>query len=85
VPLIPLSPYIPRPGRPRSSWVERFLSSVISTLPTPKPIRTGIYRFVSQHSERGLKDVLSQTGGIGGRQLFKYSCSGVPSQTLQQR
>jgi pSer/pThr/pTyr-binding forkhead associated (FHA) protein len=51
---------------------------------TPKPIRTGIYRFVSNTASVDLKDVLSQTEASVAAQLFKYSCfREVPSQTLQ--
>jgi hypothetical protein len=51
---------------------------------TPKPIRTGIYRFVSNTASVELKDVLSQTELSVAAQLFKYSCfREVPSQTLQ--
>jgi hypothetical protein len=51
---------------------------------TPKPIRTGIYRFVSNSPNVDLKEVLSQTEASVAAQLFKYTCfSEVPSQTLQ--
>jgi hypothetical protein len=51
---------------------------------TPKPIRTGIYRFVSNSPSVDLKEVLSQTEASVAAQLFKYSCfTEVPSQTLQ--
>ena len=51
---------------------------------TPRPIRTGIYRFVSNAPSVDLKDVLSQTEASLAAQLFKYSCfREVPSQTLQ--
>ncbi|HYQ60142.1 MAG TPA: PEGA domain-containing protein, partial [Desulfatiglandales bacterium] len=51
---------------------------------TPKPIRTGIYRFVSNTPGADLKEVLSQTEASLATQLFKYSCfREVPSQTLQ--
>lgn len=51
---------------------------------TPKPIRTGIYRFVSNAPNIELKDVLAQTEGAVAAQLFKYSCfREVPSETLQ--
>jgi len=51
---------------------------------TPKPIRTGIYRFVSNTSNVDLKEVLTQTEASLAAQLFKYTCfSEVPSQTLQ--
>jgi hypothetical protein len=51
---------------------------------TPKPIRTGIYRFVSNSPNVDLKEVLSQTEVSVAAQLFKYTCfSEVPSQTLQ--
>jgi hypothetical protein len=53
-------------------------------LTTPKPIRTGIYRYVSNSPNVDLKDVLSQTEASVAAQLFKYTCfSEVPSQTLQ--
>jgi len=51
---------------------------------TPRPIRTGIYRFVSNTPGVDLKDVLNQTEASVAAQLFKYSCfREVPSQTLQ--
>jgi len=51
---------------------------------TPKPIRTGIYRFVSNTPSADLKDVLSQTEAAMAAQIFKYACfREVPSQTLQ--
>jgi hypothetical protein len=51
---------------------------------TPKPIRTGIYRFVSNSPNVDLKEVLNQTEASVAAQLFKYTCfSEVPSQTLQ--
>jgi hypothetical protein len=51
---------------------------------TPKPIRTGIYRFVSNSPNVDLKEVLTQTEASLAAQLFKYTCfSEVPSQTLQ--
>jgi len=51
---------------------------------TPRPIRTGIYRFVSNAPSVDLKDVLSQTETSVAAQLFKHSCfREVPSQTLQ--
>jgi hypothetical protein len=51
---------------------------------TPKPIRTGIYRFVSNTASVDLKDVLSQTEASVAAQLFKSGCfREVPSQTLQ--
>jgi len=51
---------------------------------TPRSIRTGIYRFVSNTASVDLKDVLSQTEASVAAQLFKYSCfREVPSQTLQ--
>ena len=51
---------------------------------TPRPIRTGIYRFVSNAPSVDLKDVLSQTEASLAAQLFKHSCfREVPSQTLQ--
>ncbi len=51
---------------------------------TPRPIRTGIYRFVSNTPGADLKDVLNQTETSVAAQLFKYTCfREVPSQTLQ--
>jgi pSer/pThr/pTyr-binding forkhead associated (FHA) protein len=51
---------------------------------TPRPIRTGIYRFVSNAPSVDLKDILSQTEASVAAQLFKYSCfREVTSQTLQ--
>ena len=51
---------------------------------TPKPIRTGIYRFASNTPGVDLKDVLSQTEAAMAAQLFKYACfREVSSQTLQ--
>jgi tetratricopeptide (TPR) repeat protein len=51
---------------------------------TPKPIRTGIYRFVSNSPNVDLKEVLNQTEASVAAQLFKYTCfREVPSQTLQ--
>ncbi len=51
---------------------------------TPKPIRTGIYRFVSNTPDIDLKDVLARTEGAVAAQLFEYSCfREVPSMTLQ--
>jgi len=51
---------------------------------TPKPIRTGIYRFVSNTPNVDLKEVLTQTEASVAAQLFKYTCfSEVPSQALQ--
>jgi tetratricopeptide (TPR) repeat protein len=51
---------------------------------SPKPIRTGIYRFVSNSPNLDLQEVLSQTEASVAAQLFKYTCfSEVPSQTLQ--
>jgi hypothetical protein len=51
---------------------------------TPKPIRTGIYRFVSNTPNVDLKDVLSQTEASLAAQLFKYTCfREVPSETLR--
>jgi len=50
---------------------------------TPKPIRTGIYRFVGNTPNVDLKDVLSQTESAVAAQLFKNSCfREVPSKTL---
>jgi pSer/pThr/pTyr-binding forkhead associated (FHA) protein len=52
---------------------------------TPRPIRTGIYRFVSNTPSVDLKDVLNQTEASMAAQLFKYGCfREVPSQTLQE-
>jgi tetratricopeptide (TPR) repeat protein len=51
---------------------------------TPKPIRTGIYRFVSNTPNVDLKEVLSQTESSVAAQLFKYTCfREVPSETLR--
>jgi hypothetical protein len=51
---------------------------------TPRPIRTGIYRFVSNAPSVDLKDVLSQAEASVAAQLFKYTCfREVASQTLQ--
>jgi len=51
---------------------------------TPKPIRTGIYRFVSNTPNVDLKEVLSQTEASLAAQLFKYTCfQEIPSETLQ--
>ena len=51
---------------------------------TPKPIRTGIYRFVSNTPNVDLKEVLSQTEVSLAAQIFKYTCfREVPSETLQ--
>jgi hypothetical protein len=51
---------------------------------TPKPIRTGIYRFVSNSPNVDLKEVLSQTEASVAAQLFKYTCfREVPSETLR--
>jgi hypothetical protein len=51
---------------------------------TPKPIRTGIYRFVGNTPNVDLKDVVAQTEEALGVQLFKFSCfKKVPSETLQ--
>ena len=53
---------------------------------TPKPIRTGIYRFVSNTPNVDLKEVLSQTEASVAAQLFKHTCfREVPSETLQCR
>jgi tetratricopeptide (TPR) repeat protein len=50
---------------------------------TPKPIRTGIYRFVGNTPNVDLKDVLMQMEGAVSAQLFKTSCfREVPSNTL---
>jgi hypothetical protein len=51
---------------------------------TPKPIRTGIYRFVGNTPNVDLKDVLAQTEEAVAGQLFKFGCfKKVPSATLQ--
>jgi len=51
---------------------------------TPKPIRTGIYRFVGNTPNVDLKDVLAQTEDAVASQLFKFGCfKKVPSSTLQ--
>jgi tetratricopeptide (TPR) repeat protein len=51
---------------------------------TPKPIRTGIYRFVGNTPNVDLKDVLAQTEDAVAVQLFKFGCfKKVPSATLQ--
>jgi tetratricopeptide (TPR) repeat protein len=51
---------------------------------TPKPIRTGIYRFVSNTPNVDLKEVLSQTEASVAAQLFKHTCfREVPSETLR--
>ena len=51
---------------------------------TPKPIRTGVYRFVSNTPNVDLKEVLSQTEASVAAQLFKHTCfREVPSETLR--
>ena len=51
---------------------------------TPKPIRVGIYRFISNTPNMDLKDILGQAETAVGTQLFKYSCfKEVPSKSLQ--
>ena len=51
---------------------------------TPKPIRTGIYRFVGNTPNVDLKDDLMQMEAAVSAQLFKNSCfREVPSNTLQ--
>jgi hypothetical protein len=51
---------------------------------TPKPIRTGIYRFVGNTPNVDLKDVLAQTEAEVAAQLFNNTCfREVPSRTLQ--
>ncbi len=51
---------------------------------TPRPIRTGIYRFVSNTPNVDLKEMLSQTEASVAAQLFKYTCfREVPSETLR--
>jgi hypothetical protein len=51
---------------------------------TPKPIRAGIYRFVSNTPNADMKEILGQTETALAAQLFKNSCFvQVPSKTLQ--
>ncbi len=51
---------------------------------TPKPIRTGIYRFVGNTPNVDLKDILAQTEGAVAAQLFQHSCfREVPTKTLK--
>jgi hypothetical protein len=51
---------------------------------TPRPIRTGIYRFIGNTPNVDLKDVLTQTEESVGAQIFKFGCfKEVPSQALQ--
>ena len=51
---------------------------------TPRPIRTGIYRFVGNTPDAHLQVVLAQTAAAVAAQLFKYTCfREVPSATLQ--
>ena len=51
---------------------------------TPKPIRTGLYRFVGNTPNVDLKDALAQTETAVAAQLFKNACfREVPSKTLQ--
>lgn len=51
---------------------------------TPKPIRTGIYRFAGNTPNVELKEVLAQTETALAAQLFKNSCFlEVPSKSLQ--
>ncbi len=51
---------------------------------TPKPIRTGIYRFVGNTPNVDLKDILTQTEGAVAAQLFQHSCfREVPTKTLK--
>ncbi len=51
---------------------------------TPKPIRTGIYRFVGNTPNVDLKDVLAQTEAAVAAQLFQHSCfREVPTKTLK--
>ena len=51
---------------------------------TPKPIRTGVYRFVSNTPNADLKEVLSQTEASVAAQLFKHTCfREVSSETLR--
>jgi tetratricopeptide (TPR) repeat protein len=50
----------------------------------PKPIRAGIYRFVSNTPNVDLKEVLSQTELLVAAQLFKHTCfREVPFETLR--
>jgi tetratricopeptide (TPR) repeat protein len=51
---------------------------------TPKAIRAGIYRFVSNTPGADLTEVLNQTETALASQLFKYACfREVPTKTLQ--
>jgi len=51
---------------------------------TPRPIRIGIYRFVSNTPNVDMKEVLAQTEQAVGNQLFKSSCfREVQAKTLQ--
>ena len=51
---------------------------------TPKPIRAGIYRFISNTPNADMKEILAQTEAALAAQLFKNSCfREVPSKTLQ--
>jgi hypothetical protein len=51
---------------------------------SPRPIRTGIYRFVGNTPNVDLKDVLTQAEESMGAQLFRFGCfKAVPPQTLQ--
>lgn len=53
---------------------------------TPKPIRTGIFRFVGNTPNADLKDVVSRTEEALAKQLFRYACfRKVPSDTLQRK
>ena len=50
----------------------------------PRPIRTGIYRFVGNTPNVDLKEVLSHTESSVAAQLFKHACfREVPSETLR--
>jgi hypothetical protein len=51
---------------------------------SPKAIRTGIYRFVSNTSDADLSNILTRTESAVAAQLYRYSCfREVPSETLQ--
>ncbi len=51
---------------------------------TPKPIRTGIYRFVSNTPNVDMKDILSQVESALDAQLFTNACfRKVPTETLR--
>ncbi len=51
---------------------------------TPKPIRTGIFRFAGNSPNADLTNIATQTEAALAAQLFKYSCfREVPSSALQ--